>query len=219
MTVAFHCKLTIYSVNLLIMEKDQIICPLICRKLSFVACSQANQAPRFRHKAVFCSFLVKVWMTGARGFLNFSLAPPCRRWVRFIWLHLSDHFRSLEWNQVNQRDFFSPPCLPELCFEIRGKWHPLTTSPPTTTSHHPRLNSSVCVDERVRSLALKLMESRPELSLTYQWEKYCQVLEPTKQKIGPPFIESMALSGKKCVFLDLKCSSVNFHQEETSSSL
>lgn len=39
---------------------DHLFCPLICRKLSFVACSEANQAPRFRHKAVFCHFLVKV---------------------------------------------------------------------------------------------------------------------------------------------------------------
>lgn len=53
------------------------------------------------YKGIFCKRHVgKIWFTGSM-ILNFSLAPPCRRWARFIRIHLSDRFWSLTWSQVN----------------------------------------------------------------------------------------------------------------------
>lgn len=77
------------------------------------------------YKSIFCKRHVgKIWFTGSM-ILNFSLAPPCRRWARFTWIHLSGHFWSLTWSQVNQSNVLSSQANQKFCSEIflkPGKW-------------------------------------------------------------------------------------------------
>lgn len=111
--------------------------------------------------------------------LSFSLAPPCRPWAGFVWLHPSDHFWSLKWSQVNQSNFFF--------FSSHANQNTILNSFYSQENGSVHSNHPVFVHKQVKRWAMKLMESRKEcewraglLCLQYRWEKCCQVLEHTK---------------------------------------
>lgn len=212
MTVAFHCKLMIYAVSSLTVETDQIIFSV----LSFVLVARQTRRPGLDTKLFSVVFLWKSEWQGPAA----SLISAWRRRAGDESVSLGFTSAILQIAGVKPSEserFFSLPHAyqsSELSFEIQGKWHPLTTPPPPK---NPQLFCLCWWASEEFSIEADGVKARAASYIPVR-----EILPSSrahKREIGPPFIESRAISCKKCIFLDLKCSSVNFHQEETSGSL